>query len=101
VLPDLNFLLAIPSKGTLHVGIRRAVAQQQSAGSVHMIEIIQAIFYWILHAMLWGSELIAAALLLAWLYYVIVLEPRIRRKKQQAAGSKSAEQSADGRHSDN
>jgi hypothetical protein len=101
VLPDLNFLLAIPSKGTLHVGIRRAVARQQSAGSVHMIEIIQAILYWILHAMLWGSELIAAALLLAWLYYVIVLEPRIRRKKQQAAGSKSAERSADGRHSDN
>ena len=67
-----------------------------------MIEIIQATLYWILHAMLWGSELIAAALLLAWLYYVIVLEPRIRRKKQtmQTARSEPTERSADGRHSD-
>jgi hypothetical protein len=54
-----------------------------------MIEIARVILRLILHALLWGSESIAAALLLAWLYYVIALEPRIRRKKQTtlAAGS--------------
>jgi hypothetical protein len=54
-----------------------------------MIEIARVILWGILHALLWGSELIAAALLLAWLYYVIALEPRIRRKKltMPAAGS--------------
>jgi hypothetical protein len=41
----------------------------------------------VVDALLRGSESIAAALLLAWLYYVIALEPRIRRKKQTAAGS--------------
>ena len=54
-----------------------------------MMEIARVILWWIFHALLWGSESIAAALLLAWLYYVIDLEPRIRRKKQTmpAAGS--------------
>jgi hypothetical protein len=54
-----------------------------------MIEIGRVILWWILHALLWGSELIAAALLLAWVYYVTALEPCIRRKKQAmpAAGS--------------
>jgi hypothetical protein len=46
-----------------------------------MIEIARVILWWTFHALLWGSELIGAALLLAWLYYVIALEPRIRRKK--------------------
>jgi hypothetical protein len=49
-----------------------------------MIEIARVILWWILHALLWGSEFIVVALLMAWLYYVIVLEPRIRRKKQTA-----------------
>jgi len=59
------------------------------AGSVHMIEIARIILRGLLHALLWGSELIAASLLLAWLYYVIALEPRIRRQKKTmpAAGS--------------
>jgi len=47
-----------------------------------MIEIARVILWWILHALLWGSEFILVALLIAWLYYVIVIEPRIRRKKQ-------------------
>jgi flagellar biosynthesis/type III secretory pathway M-ring protein FliF/YscJ len=47
-----------------------------------MIEIARVILWWILHALLWGSEFILVALLMAWLYYVIVIEPRIRRKKQ-------------------
>jgi len=54
-----------------------------------MIEIARGILWWSLHTLLWGSELIAAALLLAWLYYLIAIAPRIRRKKQTgpAAGS--------------
>ena len=47
-----------------------------------MIEIARVILWWILHALLWGSEFILVALLMAWLYYVIVIEPRVRRKKQ-------------------
>jgi len=47
-----------------------------------MIEIARVILWWILHALLWGSEFILVALLIAWLYYVIVIEPRIRRKKE-------------------
>ena len=47
-----------------------------------MSEIVRVILWWILHALLWGSEFILVALLMAWLYYVIVIEPRIRRKKQ-------------------
>jgi hypothetical protein len=54
-----------------------------------MIESARIILWWILHALLWGSEAIAAALLLAWLYYVIALEPRIRRKKQNRPGAGS------------
>jgi hypothetical protein len=49
-----------------------------------MIEFARVILWWILHALLWGSEFIVVALLVAWLYYVMVLEPRIRRKKQFA-----------------
>ena len=49
-----------------------------------MIEIARVILWWVLHALLWGSEFIVVALLMAWLYYVIVLEPRLRRKKQTA-----------------
>jgi hypothetical protein len=68
-----------------------------------MIEIARVILYWIRHALLWGSEIIAAALLSAWLYYVIALQPRIRRKKQTmpAAGSNQAARSARNRHSGN
>ena len=47
-----------------------------------MIEFARLILWWILHTALWGSEIVGAVLLLAWLYYVVVLEPRIRRKKQ-------------------
>lgn len=55
-----------------------------------MIEIARIILWGILHALLWGSELIAVALLLAWLYYVIALEPRISRKKQTTPVANSA-----------
>ena len=55
-----------------------------------MIEIARIILWWCLNALLWGSELIGATLLLAWLYYVIVLEPRIRRKKQTNPAASSA-----------
>jgi len=54
-----------------------------------MIEIARVILWWILHALLWGSEFIVVALLMAWLYYVIVLEPRIRRKKQTAPAAET------------
>ena len=47
-----------------------------------MLEIARVMLWWVLHALLWGSEFIVVALLMTWLYYVIVLEPRIRRKKQ-------------------
>ena len=47
-----------------------------------MIEIARVILRWSLHILMWGSELIGAALLLGWLYYVAVLEPRIRSNKQ-------------------
>jgi hypothetical protein len=47
-----------------------------------MIEFARLMLWWSLHAVLWGSEIIGATLLLGWLYYVVVLEPRIRRKKQ-------------------
>jgi peptidoglycan/LPS O-acetylase OafA/YrhL len=57
-----------------------------------MIEFARLILGWTLHAILWGSEIIGAALLLAWLYYVVVLEPRIRRKKQTAEPGQSAPQ---------
>jgi len=46
-----------------------------------MIEIARETLRWGLHILMWGSELIGAALLLGWLYYVVVLEPRIRSKK--------------------
>jgi len=47
-----------------------------------MIEIARVILWWVLHALLWGSEVTVVALLMAWAYYMIILEPRIRRKKQ-------------------
>jgi hypothetical protein len=47
-------------------------------GLFGMIEIVR----WSLHVLLWASEFIVGALLLAWLYYMIAIEPRIRRKGQ-------------------
>jgi hypothetical protein len=52
-----------------------------------MIEIARVILRWGLHILMWGSELIGAALLLGWLYYVVVLEPRIRSKKLTKPGA--------------
>ena len=43
-----------------------------------MIEIVR----WSLHVLLRASEFIFGVLLLAWLYYSIAIEPRIRRKNQ-------------------
>ncbi len=54
-----------------------------------MIEFARLILWWSLHVMLWGSEIIGATLLLGWLYYVVVLEPRIRRKKQAVPATES------------
>jgi hypothetical protein len=59
-----------------------------------MIEFARLILWWSLHVLLWGSEIIGAALLLAWLYYVVVLEPRIRRKKQSMPAAQSDNHSA-------
>jgi hypothetical protein len=56
-----------------------------------MIEFARLILWWSLHVMLWGSEIIGAALLLGWLYYVAVLEPRIRRKKQTMSAAESGQ----------
>lgn len=49
--------------------------------------------------MLWGSEIIGAALLLGWLYYVVVLEPRIRRKKQTMPAAESDQSAPQPNHS--
>jgi flagellar biosynthesis/type III secretory pathway M-ring protein FliF/YscJ len=54
-----------------------------------MIEFARLILWWSLHAALWGTEIIGAALLLAWLYYVVILEPRIRRRKQAMPAAQS------------
>jgi hypothetical protein len=62
---------------------------REGSRAVHMIEFARLILWWSLHAMLWGSEIIGAALLLGWLYYVVVLEPRIRRKKQTMPAAES------------
>ena len=59
-----------------------------------MIELARLMLWWTLHTMLWGSEIIGATLLLAWLYYVVVLEPRIRRKKAQTMPAAQSGQSA-------
>ena len=59
-----------------------------------MIELARLMLWWTLHTMLWGSEIIGATLLLAWLYYVVVLEPRIRRKKGQTMPAAQSGQSA-------
>jgi hypothetical protein len=56
-----------------------------------MIEFARLILWWSLHAMLWGSEIIGATLLLGWLYYVVVLEPRIRRRKQAISAAESGQ----------